>query len=107
MIRNKHECFSRNIAIYGTGYVGLVTGAGLAEVVYHVLRMDVDIGKTDNLKDGLIPIYEPGLEDLVGNNAKSGHLPFTSEVTEAVAFSELQLIAVGSPPDEHGSADLQ
>jgi len=95
------------IAIYGTGYVGIVTGACLVEVGHHVLRMDVDTNKIESLKAGYIPIYEPGLEELVEENVKSGRLQFTADVAEALEFSELQVIAVGTPPDEDGSADLQ
>ena len=84
-----------------------MTGACLAEAGHHVLCMDIDKGKIDGLKMGHVPIYEPGLEVHIEDNVRSGHLRFTSEVTEAVAFSELQFIAVGTPPDEDGSADLQ
>lgn len=95
------------ITIYGTGYVGLVTGACLAEAGHHVLCMDVDTAKIEGLRQGVIPIFEPGLETLVKTNAASGHLAFTTDVKAAVSYSELQLIAVGTPPDEDGSADLQ
>jgi len=94
------------ITIFGTGYVGLVTGACLAEVGHDVLCMDVDVSKVEGLQQGNIPIFEPGLESLVLNNAKTGNLMFTSDVQEAVKYSDLMFIAVGTPPDEDGSADL-
>ncbi|WLQ14917.1 UDP-glucose/GDP-mannose dehydrogenase family protein [Hahella aquimaris] len=95
------------IAIFGTGYVGLVTGACLADVGHQVLCVDVDEKKIQNLKNGLIPIYEPGLEPIVKLNVEAGRLSFTTDAEEAVAFGDLQFIAVGTPPDEDGSADLQ
>ena len=94
------------ITIFGTGYVGLVTGACLAEVGHHVLCMDVDQDKIEKLQQGHIPIYEPGLEDIVIENTKAGVLVFTSNVEEAISFADLIFIAVGTPPDEDGSADL-
>lgn len=95
------------VTIYGSGYVGLVTGTCLAEVGNDVLCVDIDQAKTDMLKNGGIPIYEPGLEDLVTKNAKAGRLNFTSDPAEGVAHGLFQFIAVGTPPDEDGSADLQ
>lgn len=95
------------ITIFGTGYVGLVTGACLADVGHHVLCMDVDQGKIDKLRDGHIPIYEPGLESIVKHTVEAGRLAFTTDTQEAVAHGSLQFIAVGTPPDEDGSADLQ
>jgi len=95
------------ITIFGTGYVGLVTGACLADVGHHVLCMDVDSPKIEKLRKGQIPIYEPGLEEIVTRNTHSGNLVFTSDVEEAVFYSDLQFIAVGTPPEEDGSADLQ
>ncbi|WP_020408108.1 UDP-glucose dehydrogenase family protein [Hahella ganghwensis] len=95
------------ITIFGTGYVGLVTGACLADVGHHVLCVDVDEAKIENLKNGIIPIYEPGLEPIVKHNFEAGRLQFTTDAEEAVAFGQLQFIAVGTPPDEDGSADLQ
>jgi UDPglucose 6-dehydrogenase len=94
------------ITIFGTGYVGLVTGACLAEVGHTVLCMDVDEDKVAALQQGTIPIFEPGLEELVLANAKTGNLLFGSDVSEAVEFADLLFIAVGTPPDEDGSADL-
>lgn len=95
------------ITIFGTGYVGLVTGACLADVGHHVLCMDVDHGKIEKLKDGQIPIYEPGLESIVKHTVEAGRLMFTTDTEEAVGHGTLQFIAVGTPPDEDGSADLQ
>ncbi|PAU80592.1 UDP-glucose 6-dehydrogenase [Halovibrio salipaludis] len=95
------------ITIFGTGYVGLVTGACLAEVGHHVMCMDVDQAKIDRLREGIIPIYEPGLEPIVAHNTAAGRLQFTTDVAEAVDYGELQFIAVGTPSDEDGSADLK
>jgi len=95
------------ITIFGTGYVGLVTGACLAEVGHDVLCVDVDESKIERLKQGIIPIYEPGLETIVRDNFNQGRLHFTTSAAEAVEFGEVQFIAVGTPPDEDGSADLQ
>jgi UDPglucose 6-dehydrogenase len=94
------------VTIHGTGYVGLVTGACLAEVGNHVLCVDVDAGKVERLRRGEVPIYEPGLEELVRRNAAAGRLQFTTEVTAGVAHAPFQFIAVGTPKDEDGSADL-
>ena len=96
-----------NITIFGTGYVGLVSGACLADVGHHVVCMDVDQGKIEKLQNGIIPIYEPGLEDIVKHNVDAGRLSFTTDTEQAVAHGLLQFIAVGTPPDEDGSADLQ
>jgi UDPglucose 6-dehydrogenase len=95
------------VTIFGTGYVGLVTGACLADVGNHVLCVDIDEGKIEGLKQGRIPIYEPGLEDIVRRNHESGRLDFTTDMDEAVAHGVFQFIAVGTPPDEDGSADLK
>jgi UDPglucose 6-dehydrogenase len=95
------------ITIYGTGYVGLVTGACLAEVGHQVFCMDVDAEKIAKLKQGYIPIYEPGVELLVRENFASGQLIFSTDPEQAVAHGEVHFIAVGTPPDEDGSADLQ
>jgi UDPglucose 6-dehydrogenase len=95
------------ITIIGTGYVGLVTGACLADVGNHVLCMDVDAAKIARLKKGEIPIYEPGLEQIVRANTASGHLNFTTDAAEGARYARLQMIAVGTPPGEDGSADLQ
>ncbi|PWV59581.1 UDPglucose 6-dehydrogenase [Plasticicumulans acidivorans] len=98
---------SMKITIFGTGYVGLVTGACLAEVGNHVVCVDVDVAKIEGLRNGVIPIYEPGLDEVVKRNAAAGNLEFTTDVAEGVAHGLFQFIAVGTPPDEDGSADLQ
>lgn len=95
------------VAIFGTGYVGLVTGACLAEAGNQVVCIDVDAGKIERLNQGEIPIYEPGLEDLVARNRQSGLLRFTTDAALATAHGEIIFIAVGTPPDEDGSADLR
>lgn len=95
------------ITVFGSGYVGLVTGACLAEVGNNVLCMDVDQAKIDKLKQGIIPIYEPGLEAMVKENQAAGRLHFTSDVKAAVEHGLFQFVAVGTPPDEDGSADLK
>ena len=95
------------LTIIGTGYVGLVTGACLAEMGNDVLCLDVDPRKIRILEEGGIPIHEPGLDKVVERNVKAGRLHFTTDVERAVAFGRVQFIAVGTPPDEDGSADLQ
>ena len=95
------------ISIIGTGYVGLVTGACMAEVGNEVLCLDVDARKIAMLKQGEIPIYEPGLKEIVRANAASGRLAFTTDAVESARFGRVQMIAVGTPPGEDGSADLQ
>ena len=95
------------ITVVGTGYVGLVTGACLAEVGNDVLCLDLDASKIEILKNGGIPIHEPGLLEMVHRNVEAGRLHFTTSIEESVAFGEVQFIAVGTPPDEDGSADLQ
>ena len=95
------------VTIIGSGYVGLVTGACLSEMGNHVVCLDVDQRKIDILNSGGIPIHEPGLQEIVRRNADAGRLQFTTDVASAVAHGTLQFIAVGTPPDEDGSADLQ
>lgn len=95
------------VSIFGTGYVGLVTGACLADVGHDVICVDVDAEKVRKLNEGIIPIYEPGLESIVKTNFTNGNLRFTTIAEEAIAHAKLQFIAVGTPPDEDGSADLQ
>ena len=95
------------ITLFGSGYVGLVTGACFAEVGNDVLCVDVDPRKVAMLQRGEIPIHEPGLDDVVRRNSASGRLRFTTDVAEGVAHGLFQFIAVGTPPDEDGSADLQ
>ena len=95
------------ITIIGTGYVGLVAGACFADAGNQVLCLDLDSAKVAQLNAGGIPIYEPGLEAVVRRNREAGRLAFSTDVAASVAHGELQLIAVGTPPDEDGSADLQ
>ena len=95
------------ITVIGTGYVGLVSGTCLAEVGNEVLCLDLDEAKIRLLNDGGIPIFEPGLKEMVARNVASGRLRFTTDVAEAAVFGTVQFIAVGTPPDEDGSADLQ
>ncbi|WP_293707581.1 MULTISPECIES: UDP-glucose/GDP-mannose dehydrogenase family protein [unclassified Stenotrophomonas] len=95
------------VAIFGTGYVGLVTGTCLAEVGHDVVCVDIDQAKVDGLERGIIPIYEPGLEPLVKANHAAGRLVFTTDASQAIEHGEVIFIAVGTPPDEDGSADLQ
>ena len=95
------------ISVIGTGYVGLVSGACLAEVGNDVLCLDLDARKIKILNDGGIPIFEPGLQEMVQRNRKAGRIRFTTDIAEAVAFGTVQFIAVGTPPSEDGSADLQ
>jgi UDPglucose 6-dehydrogenase len=95
------------VAIFGTGYVGLVTGTCLAEVGHQVLCVDVDEAKIEGLRHGVIPIYEPGLEPMVKANHAAGRLDFTTDAARAVAHGGVIFIAVGTPPDEDGSADLR
>lgn len=95
------------ITIFGTGYVGLVTGACLAHSGNHVVCVDIDADKIERLNRGEIPIYEPGLETLVHDNVAAGRLRFTTDAVEAIEHGMLQFIAVGTPPDEDGSADLK
>ena len=95
------------ITVVGTGYVGLVSGACLAEVGNDVLCLDLDPNKIKILNDGGIPIYEPGLQEMVNRNHKAGRLAFTTDIEQGVAFGTVQFIAVGTPPAEDGSADLQ
>jgi len=95
------------ITVFGSGYVGLVTGACLADVGHTVVCIDIDENKIEGLKKGIIPIYEPGLEELILNNSKAGRLSFSTDAAHGVRHGELQFIAVGTPPDEDGKADLQ
>lgn len=95
------------IAIVGTGYVGLVTGTCFAEMGTEVFCVDVNTEKIENLKQGIIPIYEPGLEDMVHRNQQAGRLHFTTDLAEYLDQVEVLFSAVGTPPDEDGSADLR
>ena len=96
-----------HITIIGTGYVGLVTGTCLAEVGNHVTCVDTDAEKIARLNSGRIPIHEPGLEPLVEENVAAGRLTFTTDIAQGVDSGEILFIAVGTPPDEDGSADLR
>jgi len=95
-----------NVSIFGAGYVGIVTGACLAEMGNTVICIDKDAAKIEGLKQGQVPIHEPGLEALVASNLRDGRLRFTTSFDEAVASSNIYFIAVGTPPNEDGSADL-
>lgn len=95
------------VTVFGIGYVGLVQAAVLAEVGHDVVCVDVDQAKVDNLENGVIPIYEPGLTPLVQSNFESGRLSFTTDADKGVTHGDLIFIAVGTPPDEDGSADLK
>jgi UDPglucose 6-dehydrogenase len=95
------------ISIFGTGYVGLVTGTCLAEVGHDVVCIDVDAAKVEGLNKGVVPIYEPGLTPMVKANHAEGRLRFTTDATMGIAHGEVVFIAVGTPPDEDGSADLK
>ena len=95
------------IAVVGSGYVGLVAGACLADTGFEVYCVDIDDAKIERLKRNEIPIYEPGLEPLVQRNQEDGRLQFTTDIKEAVENSDVIFIAVGTPPDEDGSADLK
>jgi UDPglucose 6-dehydrogenase len=95
------------VTIFGSGYVGLVTGACLADAGNHVVCVDVDAGKIERLNRGEVPIHEPGLEALIRRNAEAGRIEFTTDAERAVAHGLFQLIAVGTPPGEDGAADLR
>ena len=96
-----------HVTIFGTGYVGLVTGTCLADVGHDVVCIDIDTAKVEGLNQGVIPIYEPGLEAMVKANHAEGRLHFTTDAAAAIAHGEVIFIAVGTPPDEDGGADLQ
>lgn len=96
-----------NITVFGSGYVGLVTGACLADVGHRVMCVDVDSEKVTALRNGIVPIYEPGLEELIRRNQNESRLQFTDVAQLGIDFGEILFIAVGTPPDEDGSADLK
>ena len=96
-----------NLTIFGTGYVGLVTGACFAESGNNVCCVDVDAAKIEGLRNGIVPIYEPGLAELVEQNSAVGRLTFTTDAAEGLAHGQLIFIAVGTPPREDGSTDLR
>lgn len=95
------------IAVIGTGYVGLVTGTCFAEVGLNVVCVDIDLKKIENLRNGILPIYEPGLEEMVKRNMEKGRLSFSTSLKDSIQGCEAAFIAVGTPPDEDGSADLK
>ncbi|MEO6366013.1 MAG: nucleotide sugar dehydrogenase, partial [Luteimonas sp.] len=95
------------VSLFGTGYVGLVTGACLAEVGHHVVCVDIDADRIAGLLRGEIPIYEPGLAPMVKAHHAAGGLEFTTDAAYAIAHADIIFIAVGTPPDEHGGADLK
>jgi UDPglucose 6-dehydrogenase len=95
------------VTVYGTGYVGLVSGACIAETGCQVLCVDVDAGRIEQLRRGDLPIREPGLADIVQHNLSSGRLQFTADIAHAVSFATIQMIAVGTPPGVGGQADIQ
>ena len=95
------------ISVIGTGYVGLVTGTCFAEMGHNVICVDIDKKKIDNLKKGILPIYEPGLEEMVHSNANSGRLSFTTSIEEGASNASVHFIAVGTPPDADSAADLK
>jgi len=96
-----------NIAVVGTGYVGLVTGTCFAEMGVNVTCIDIDVDKINKLKNGIVPIYEPGLDEMIRKNVESGRLHFSNSLAECLESVEVVFSAVGTPPDEDGSADLQ
>lgn len=105
-IINRNQ-YNMKIAVVGTGYVGLVTGTCFSEMGVHVTCVDVDERKIEQLKQGIVPIYEPGLETLVRKNMKSGRMRFTTRLEDIINEVDIVFIAVGTPPDEDGSADLK
>jgi UDPglucose 6-dehydrogenase len=96
-----------NITIVGTGYVGLVTGTCFAELGSNVTCVDIDQQKVENLNKGIIPIYEPRLDSMIDKNVNAGRLRFSTKLEDTLDYSEIIFIAVGTPPDEDGSADLK
>jgi len=107
LIDDKNKHILMKITVVGTGYVGLVTGACFSEVGIDVCCVDIDHQKIDNLKKGIIPIYEPGLKEIVLRNMEKGRLHFSTNLSECLDGVEVVFGAVGTPPDEDGSADLQ
>ena len=97
----------KQICVIGVGYVGIVTGACFADLGNRVIALDVNEQRVANLKNGIMPIYEPGLEELVMRNVRAGRLSFTTDYAEAVKGTEFAFIAVGTPSGVSGEADLQ
>ena len=95
------------IAVFGSGYVGLVAGACFADIGNDVICVDIDKNKIDQLNQGKVPIFEPGLDDIIKRNVKEERLSFTTDKISAIQKSQVIFIAVGTPPDEDGSADLK
>ena len=95
------------VSVIGTGYVGLVTGTCLAELGNDVMCLDIDAAKVASLQSGHVPIYEPGLEEMVARNVAAGRLRFTTDPAEAAGHGDFHFIAVGTPPTEDGSADVK
>src|SRR5665811_1719165 len=95
------------ISVVGTGYVGLVTGTCFAEVGIYTTCIDIDTKKIENLKKGIPPIYEPGLDSLIERNLLRNHLRFSTDLISSLTDTEVVFIAVGTPPDDDGSADLK
>ncbi|MFN8902964.1 MAG: UDP-glucose 6-dehydrogenase, partial [Lysobacteraceae bacterium] len=95
------------VSVFGTGYVGLVTGTCLAEVGHQVTCVDVDAAKIEGLQQGQVPIFEPGLDEMVKANFEAERLRFTTDAAAAIAGATIVFIAVGTPPDEDGRADLR
>jgi UDPglucose 6-dehydrogenase len=95
------------ISCFGAGYVGLVSSACLADVGHHAMCMDTDVSRIKSLQNGILPIYESGLDSILEHTTQSGHLQFSADASEAIAFADIIFIAVGTPPDKDGSADLK
>src|SRR5687768_15127236 len=106
LVIHRYLNLAMHIAVIGTGYVGLVTGACFAEFGVDVTCVDVDTNKIEKLKNGVIPIYEPGLDQIVDKNIKAGRLHFTTDIKSAVEPAEVVFLAVGTPPKEDGSPDM-
>lgn len=106
-LRGYPEGHSTRIAVIGTGYVGLVAGTCFADSGNEVTCVDIDEGKIEGLRRGIVPIYEPGLDELIERNVRAGRLGFTTDLEEAVGRSQVVFIAVGTPEGEDGAADLQ